>query len=62
MKKFFKILFKTIGIIIAIVSALVAGYLIFTKIMNKKQALDDPDENYVSCSCLDEDFISETVA
>ena len=53
---------KAIGIFFAIISVIVAAYLVITKIMNKKQALADPEENYVSCSCLDEEFISETVA
>lgn len=58
MKKFLKV----VGIIVAIAGAIVAAYMIITKLMNKKQALDDPEENYVSCSCVDEEFISEVVA
>jgi len=58
MKKFLKF----VGILIAIAGALAGLYIIVTKMMEKKQALADPEENYVSCSCLDEEFISETVA
>lgn len=57
-----KKLCKAIGILLAVISVAVAAYLVIVKIMNKKQALPDPEENYVSCSCLDEEFISETVA
>lgn len=53
---------KALGIIITIAGALAAAYVVITKLMNKKQAIADPEENYVSCSCLDEEFISETVA
>jgi len=58
MKKFLKF----VGILIAIAGAVAGVYVVVTKMMEKKQALADPEENYVSCSCLDEEFISETVA
>ena len=53
---------KVIGIIIAIAGAIAAVYVAVTKNMNKKQSIGNAEENYVSCSCCDEDFVSETVA
>lgn len=52
---------KVIGIIIGFITAAAAIYLVVTKFMNKKQTIGNEEENYVSCSCCDEDFISETV-
>ena len=48
--------------IIAAVSAAIAGiYVAITKLIEKKNAKNaDSRENYVSCSCFDADFISET--
>lgn len=57
-----KKILKVIGIIAAIAGVIAAVYAIVTKYMNKKQCIGNDEENYVSCSCCDEDFISETVA
>ncbi len=57
MKKFFKIL----GIIAAIAAAAAAVYVIVQKIKAKNAPQGYDEDNYVSCSCLDEDFQSETV-
>lgn len=58
MKKFLKVL----AIVAAIAGACAAVYVIVTKFMEKKQRIGNTEENYVSCSCFDEDFVSETVA
>ena len=50
-------------LIIAIVAAVVGIYVAVTKIIEKKKLKNADDrENFVSCSCEDVDFISETVA
>ena len=50
------------AIVAAIAGACAAVYVIVTKFMEKKQRIGNTEENYVSCSCFDEDFVSETVA
>jgi hypothetical protein len=52
---------KIIGIISAIVAAAAAIYVIVQKIKAKNDPQGYDEDNYVSCSCLDEDFVSETV-
>ncbi len=52
---------KIIGIISAIVAAAAAIYVIVQKIKAKNAPQGYDEDNYVSCSCLDEDFVSETV-
>ena len=46
----------------AIAAAAAAVYVIISKIKAKNAPQGYDEDNYVSCSCLDEDFISETVA
>ena len=58
MKKVLKIL----AIVAAIAGACAAVYVIVTKFMEKKQRIGNTEENYVSCSCFEPDFISETQA
>ncbi len=58
MKKFLKIL----AIVAAIAAAAAAVYVAVTKFMEKKQKIGNTEENYVSCSCCDEEFVKETVA
>lgn len=59
----FKKIAKVIGIIVAVAAAIAGVYIAVTKIIEKKKAKNaDNRENYVSCSCCDADFISETVA
>ena len=53
---------KVIGIIAAIAAAVAAIYVIINKIKEKTAPQSYDEDNYVSCSCLDEDFVSETVA
>ena len=49
--------------IAAIAGACAAVYVVVNKVMAKKQSIPSDDyENYVSCSCCDDDFVSETVA
>ena len=57
----FKKVIKIVGIIVAIGAAIAGIYVAVTKLIEKKNAKDeDSRENYVSCSCFDGDFISET--
>ncbi|HHU84733.1 MAG TPA: hypothetical protein GXZ23_06150 [Clostridiales bacterium] len=53
---------KIIAIIAAIAGVAAVIYAAVTKYMNKKQAVEDEEENYVSCSCCDDEFIAESIA
>ena len=53
---------KVIGIIVGIAGVIAAVYALVQKYMEKQQQIGNNEENYVSCSCCDEDFVSETVA
>lgn len=54
---------KIVGIVAAIAAVAAAIYFLVRKIKAKTAPQGGYDEdNYVSCSCLDEDFVSETVA
>ena len=62
MEKFKKIV-KIVAIIVAIAAAIAGIYVAVTKIIEKKKIKNADDrENYVSCSCFEPDFISETQA
>ena len=57
----FKKVMKIIGIITAVVAAIVGIYVVVTKAIERKNKKDeDPRENYVSCSCFDADFVTES--
>ena len=57
----FKKIAKIITIISAVAAAVVGVYVAVSKLIEKKNAKDaDNRENYVSCSCFDPDFVSET--
>ena len=58
MKKFFKFL----GVLAAIAAAAAAVYVVIEKIKPKNAPQGYDEDNYVSCSCLDDDFVSETVS
>lgn len=58
MKKFFKFL----GVLAAIAAAVAAVYVVVEKIKAKNAPQGYDEDNYVSCSCLDDDFVSETVS
>lgn len=58
MKKFFKFL----GVLAAIAAAAAAVYVVIEKIKAKNAPQRYDEDNYVSCSCLDDDFVSETVS
>lgn len=59
----FKKIFKVFAIIAAVVGAVAGIYVAVNKLIEKKNAKNADDrENYVSCSCFDADFVSETVA
>ena len=54
---------KIVAIVTAIVAAIAGIYVAVTKLIEKKNAKDaDNRENYVSCSCMDADFVSEKSA
>ena len=54
---------KIIAIIAAVAGAAFAAYVLIKKYVDSKKVVIGNDaENYVSCSCCDEDFLSETVA
>lgn len=54
---------KVLAAIAALAGACAAVYVVVNKVMAKKQSIPSNDyENYVSCSCCDDDFVSETVA
>ena len=59
----FKKILKVVAIITAVVAAVAGIYVAVTQLIEKKNAKEeDTRENYVSCSCFDADFVSETVA
>jgi len=58
MKKFLKFL----GVLAAIAAVAAAIYVVLQKVKAKNAPESYDEDNYVSCSCLEDDFISETVA
>ena len=59
----FKKIAKIVAIIIAVAAAIAGIYIAVTKIIEKKKIKNADDrENFVSCSCFEPDFISETQA
>ena len=50
----FKKVLKIIGIVMAVAGAIAGIYFAVTKIMEKKNCCDG-EENYVSCSCFDDE-------
>ena len=54
---------KVIGIIAAVAGAIFGVYVIVKKYVDSKKVVIGNDaENYVSYSCCDDNFVSETVA
>ena len=54
---------KIIGLLIVVAGAAFAAYIVIKNyVESKKVVIGNDAENYVSCSCCDEDFLSETVA
>ncbi len=54
---------KIIAIIAAVAGALFGAYVLVKKYVDsKKVVIGNDSENYVSCSCCDDTFVSETVA
>ncbi len=54
---------KIIAIIAAVAGALFGAYVLVKKhVDSKKVVIGNDAENYVSCSCCDDTFVSETVA
>lgn len=59
----FKKIMKVFAVIAAIAGAAAAIYFAVQKLTAKKEAKpEDELANYVSCSCCDQEFVSETVA
>lgn len=58
---FIKKLLKVLAVVAAIAGVAAAIYYAVNKFMAKKKAIPhDEYENYVSCSCCDDEFVSET--
>ncbi|MCH5169701.1 MAG: hypothetical protein J1F37_00225 [Oscillospiraceae bacterium] len=54
---------KVIAVLALIAGAAFAAYVVIKKYVDSKRVVIGNDaENYVSCSCCDDSFISETVA
>lgn len=54
---------KVFAIVAAFAGAMVAGYILLKKYVDSKKVVIGNDaENYISCSCCDDSFVSETVA
>ena len=54
---------KVIAILALIAGAVFAAYVVLKKYVDSKRVVIGNDaENYVSCSCCDDSFLSETVA
>lgn len=54
---------KVIAILAIIAGAAFAAYVVIRKYVESKRVVIGNDaENYVSCSCCDDSFLSETVA
>jgi hypothetical protein len=54
---------KIIGIILVAAGAAFAAYIVVKNyVESKKVVIGNDAENYVSCSCCDDTFVSETVA
>ncbi len=54
---------KVIAIIAGIAAVAVAAYILIKKYVDSKRVvIGNEAENYVSCSCCDDSFVSETVA
>lgn len=54
---------KALAVILLIAGAAFAAYVVIKKYVDSKRVVIGNDaENYVSCSCCDDSFLSETVA
>ncbi len=54
---------KIIAIVVGVAAIAVAAYILIKKYVDSKRVVIGNDaENYVSCSCCDDSFVSETVA
>jgi hypothetical protein len=54
---------KVVIALVAVVAVAVAAYILIKKYVDSKRVVSGNDaENYVSCSCCDDTFVSETVA
>ena len=54
---------KIIGLILVAAGAAFAAYIVVKNyVESKKVVIGNDAENYVSCSCCDDTFVSETVA
>ncbi|MCR5783910.1 MAG: hypothetical protein K6G90_14385 [Clostridia bacterium] len=53
---------KIIAIVAAIAGVIAAVYFVVKKLLARKQNIGNTEENYVSCSCCDDDFTTEVAA
>ncbi len=54
---------KVIGLLILVAGTAFAAYIVIKNyVESKKVVIGNDAENYVSCSCCDDNFVSETVA
>ncbi|MGI6247922.1 MAG: hypothetical protein ACOYJX_00755 [Acutalibacteraceae bacterium] len=57
----FKKVLKIVGIILAVAGVVAGIYFLVTKVLKKKKG-EDAEEDYVSCSCFDDEECIEAVA
>ena len=54
---------KVLAVIVGIAAIAVVAYVVIKKYVDSKRVvIGNEAENYVSCSCCDDTFVSETVA
>ncbi len=54
---------KVLAVIVGIAAIAVVAYVLIKKYVDSKRVvIGNEAENYVSCSCCDDTFVSETVA
>lgn len=54
---------KVLAVIVGIAAIAVVAYVLIKKYVDSKRVvIGNETENYVSCSCCDDTFVSETVA
>lgn len=59
----FKKLLKILAIVCVVAGACFGAYLLIKRYIDSKRVVVGNDaENYVSCQCVDDNFVSETVA
>ncbi len=59
--KTFKKVCKIIGIIVAVAGVIAGIYFAVSKFLERKNCIDS-EENYVSCTCDDDEYVVEEAA